>query len=187
MRAQTRPFEGLDADLTRLIRDLESLDPRRRPTAGETAERLRWILDKPQRVRRLRVAALTGAFVFLLAVLAVVSWLAVREILSPLLQGKPDEPTRGLIAEAEVTRGRIEAALGTRDEARAAWERALAILAPCSRPLTHWKVLAPWTEALLRLGRTGEARPGVEQLARMGYRSEDLARLWREKGGGEPL
>jgi len=80
MRAQTRPFEGLDADLTRLIRDLESLDPRRRPTAEETAERLRWMLDKPQRTRRLRlrIAAVTGAFVFLLAVLAVVSWLAVR-------------------------------------------------------------------------------------------------------------
>jgi tetratricopeptide (TPR) repeat protein len=80
MRAQTRPFEGLDGDLTRLIRDLESLDPRRRPTAEETAERLRWILDKPQRTRRvrLRVVAVAAAFAFLLAVLAVVSWLAVR-------------------------------------------------------------------------------------------------------------
>ncbi|HSS79164.1 MAG TPA: protein kinase [Thermoanaerobaculia bacterium] len=103
--------------------------------------------------------------------------LAALEILSPLLQGKPDEPTRGAIAEAEVTRGRIEAALGARDEARAAWERALAILAPCSRPLTHWKVLAPWTEALLSLDRVGEARLGVEVLGRMGYRSEELGRL----------
>lgn len=108
--------------------------------------------------------------------------LAAREILSPLLQGKPDEPTRGILAEAEVTRGRIEAALGDRMQARAAWESALAILAPCTRPLTHWKVLAPWTEALLSLDRAGEARPGAEQLARMGYRSEELARLCREKG-----
>jgi len=99
---------------------------------------------------------------------------AAREILSPLLQGKPDEPTRGILAEAEVTRGRIEAALGDRDEARAAWERALDILAPCSRPLTHWKVLAPWTEALLSLGRAGEARQGVEQLTKIGYRSSAL-------------
>jgi tetratricopeptide (TPR) repeat protein len=105
-----------------------------------------------------------------------------REILSPLLQGKPDEPTLGILAAAEVTRGRIEAALGARDEARAAWERALAILAPCTRPLTHWKVLAPWTEALLSLDRAGEAHPGVDQLARMGYHSDDLAKLCREKG-----
>jgi len=79
-------------------------------------------------------------------------------------------------------RGRIEAALGDRTQARAAWESALAILAPCTRPLTHWKVLAPWTEALLSLDRAAEARPGVDQLARMGYRGGDLAKLCREKG-----
>ena len=61
-----------------------------------------------------------------------------------------------------------------RTEALAARESALAILAPCTRPLTHWKVLAPWTEALLSLGRAGEARPGVEQLAKMGYRGGEL-------------
>lgn len=108
--------------------------------------------------------------------------LAAREVLSPILQGKPDEPTRGILAEAEVTRGRIEAALGDRTQARAAWESALAILAPCTRPLTHWKVLAPWAEALLSLDRAAEARPGVDQLARMGYRGDDLAKLCREKG-----
>lgn len=108
--------------------------------------------------------------------------IAARETFSPLLQGKPDEPTRGILAEAEVTRGRIEAALGAREEARAAWERALSILAPCSRPLTHWKLLAPWTEALLGLDRVAEARLGVDQLAKMGYRSDDLAKLCREKG-----
>src|SRR6185295_6722622 len=98
------------------------------------------------------------------------------DVLGPLLQGEPDEPTRGLIAEAEVTRGRIEAAVGARDPARASWERALAILAPCPRPLTHWKVLSPWVQALLELDRVEEARPGVERLAKMGYRSPDLAK-----------
>ncbi|MBW8877316.1 MAG: protein kinase [Acidobacteria bacterium] len=104
------------------------------------------------------------------------------DVLAPLLRGQPDEPTRGLIADAEVTRGRIEAALGAGDEARAAWERALAILAPCARPLIHWKVLVPWTQALLGLDRIDEARPAVEQLAKMGYRSGDLAKLCRAKG-----
>jgi tetratricopeptide (TPR) repeat protein len=102
---------------------------------------------------------------------------AAREILAPLLEGQPDEPTRGAVAEAEVVRGRIEAALGSPGEARRAWERALAILAPAPRPLTHWKVLAPWAQALLQLDRTAEAGPAIERLDRMGYRSEDLAKL----------
>jgi len=104
---------------------------------------------------------------------------AAVEILAPLLQGEPDEPTRGQIAEAEVIRGRIAAALGDRAEAREAWQRALAVLAPCARPLTHWKVLSPWAQALLSLGRVDEARPAVEHLQRMGYRSAELERLWR--------
>jgi serine/threonine protein kinase len=102
---------------------------------------------------------------------------AAREVLAPLLQGQPDEPTRGLVAEAEVVQGRIEAALGSPGEAREAWERALAVLAPCPRPLTHWKVLAPWAQALLQLDRANEARPAIERLDKMGYQSEDLAKL----------
>lgn len=79
VRAKTRPITGLDPDLTELIRDLESLEPHRRPSAEETARRLRWLIDKPQRLRhqRRRRIALTGAFALLLAVLAVVSVLAV--------------------------------------------------------------------------------------------------------------
>jgi hypothetical protein len=46
--------------------------------------------------------------------------LAAREILAPILQGKPDEPTRVVLAEAEVTHGRSEAALGDRTQALAA-------------------------------------------------------------------
>jgi len=110
-----------------------------------------------------------------------------HETLAPLLEGQPDEPTRGLVAEAEVVRGRIEAALGSPGEARKAWERALAILAPAPRPLTHWKVLAPWAQALLQLDRADEARPAVERLDKMGYRSEDLAKLRALKEKGRSL
>lgn len=80
MRAATLPIAGLDTDLTRLIQDLEHLDPRRRPTADEAVERLRWILDKPQRLRaqRLRWRLVAGAFVVLVALLALVSWFAVQ-------------------------------------------------------------------------------------------------------------
>jgi serine/threonine protein kinase len=80
MRAETRPISGLDSDLTNLIEDLQKLDPRRRPGAEATAERLRRILDKPQRLRRRRLvtAGAVAAFAVLITVLGVVSWLAVE-------------------------------------------------------------------------------------------------------------
>lgn len=46
---RSRPVEGLGGDLTRLIDRLKSLNPSRRPTARETADRLRWIRDTPKR------------------------------------------------------------------------------------------------------------------------------------------
>jgi serine/threonine-protein kinase len=80
MRAETRPISGLDPDLTKLIEDLQNLDPRRRPSAEATAGRLRWILDKPQRLRRRRLvtAGMVAVIAALIAVLGVVSWLAVQ-------------------------------------------------------------------------------------------------------------
>jgi len=75
------PISGVDPDIARLVEDLKHPIPARRPTAEETLERLRFILDKPQRLRRrrLKVAALSITFALLTIVLAVVSFLAVRE------------------------------------------------------------------------------------------------------------
>jgi tetratricopeptide (TPR) repeat protein len=109
---------------------------------------------------------------------------AAEETLLPLLTRDVDEPTRGHIAMASVVRGRLESARGDRKAARAAWEQALEILAPCRRPITHWKVLAPWAQALLELDRIDEARPAVERLEAMGYRAPDLAEVVRRKGAG---
>ena len=92
------------------------------------------------------------------------------EILRPLVEDVPDELTRGQIAEAEIVLGTADEALGNSREAQAARERALAALAPCRRPLTHWKLVDPWARALLALERAEEARPAVERLRRMGYR-----------------
>ncbi|MEA2564097.1 MAG: eukaryotic-like serine/threonine-protein kinase [Acidobacteriota bacterium] len=88
------------------------------------------------------------------------------EILHPLVEEVPDELTRGQIAEAEIVLGTAEE---NPREARVAWERALAALAPCRRPLTHWKLVDPWARALFALDRAEEARPAVERLRRMGY------------------
>ncbi|MEO8276775.1 MAG: serine/threonine-protein kinase [Thermoanaerobaculia bacterium] len=75
------PITGVDPDIARLVEDLKHPVPARRPTAEVGLARLRDILDKPQRLRRrrLKIAALSTAFALLSIVLAVVSYLAVRE------------------------------------------------------------------------------------------------------------
>ncbi len=78
--AHTLPIEGLDPELAALVERLESFAPAARPTAIEAAERLRALRAKPERLRRqrLRWALAAGAFLFLTAVLVVVSVLALR-------------------------------------------------------------------------------------------------------------
>ncbi len=73
--------DGIDPELARLVEDLKHPIPARRPTAKECLERLRLLLDKPQRLRRrrLKVVAISSSFALLTIVLAVVSLLAVRE------------------------------------------------------------------------------------------------------------
>ena len=78
--AKTLAPTGLDAELIAFLERLKSAAPPARPTAVEAAERLRFLLEKPERQRRqrLRLALAAGAFVFLTVVLVVVSVLAVR-------------------------------------------------------------------------------------------------------------
>jgi hypothetical protein len=52
--------------------------------------------------------------------------------------------------------------------ARDAWQQALDVIAPCPRPLTFWKVLAPWAQAELALGHTQEGQAARERLRAMG-------------------
>lgn len=75
------PTDGIDSEVARLVEDLKHPIPARRPTAEECLDRLRFLLDKPHRLRRrrLKVAALSISFALLTIVLAVVSYLAVRE------------------------------------------------------------------------------------------------------------
>ncbi len=61
---ETRPVVGLSSDLTALINRLKSPAPANRPTAVETAERLRRIREKPRRrAQRLAAAALVAVLV----------------------------------------------------------------------------------------------------------------------------
>ncbi len=80
-RAATVPAERIDdRDLAQLIDELENLDPRRRPTATETAARLRWILDRPHRERRQRTRRALGAAAAIVAILAIaaIGWRELR-------------------------------------------------------------------------------------------------------------
>lgn len=79
-RGESLPYHGDDPDLERLVGDLKRRVPEHRPTAAEAATRLRYVLARPERLRRqrLRRYAAVAAFAALLSVLAVVSVLAVR-------------------------------------------------------------------------------------------------------------
>jgi serine/threonine protein kinase/tetratricopeptide (TPR) repeat protein len=63
---ETVPVSGVGSDLASLINRLKSLAPAARPTAVETIERIRHIIEKPKkRLRRIAVAVVLGAFLFL--------------------------------------------------------------------------------------------------------------------------
>jgi len=63
----TAAVTGLDADLSALIQRLKSTAPPQRPTAIETAERLRWIRGKPRR-RLVRLAIAAAVILLVLGV-----------------------------------------------------------------------------------------------------------------------
>ena len=78
----TAPLKGVDAPMTRLITDLESLRPQDRPSSVATVERLRAIQERPRRrLRRLAVLAV-AASLMVAAVAASVGLVVSRRSLS---------------------------------------------------------------------------------------------------------
>jgi serine/threonine protein kinase/Tfp pilus assembly protein PilF len=66
MKAETKPVTGVSSDLASLINRLKSLVPTARPSATETAGRLRQIREKPKkRIRKSIVSAVVMAFLLL--------------------------------------------------------------------------------------------------------------------------
>ncbi len=99
MSADTLPVEGLDPELAELLRQLLARRPEERPSAGETLRRLRWLADKPARLRRQKVRArlVAAALAILLAGLLVMSWLAVAANQARRLAQQRQEQAEGLI------------------------------------------------------------------------------------------
>ena len=60
---RSQPASGLGRPLTELVEGLKKLSPDQRPTAKETADRLRWIRETPRRWLRRGLAALVIALV----------------------------------------------------------------------------------------------------------------------------
>jgi len=75
---RTRPVEGIDVDLARLIRALTAVDFTLRPTAREAAQQLRAVREKPQRIRRRRVKAAVSVAVAVIVAVAGIAVLASR-------------------------------------------------------------------------------------------------------------
>ena len=81
MWGETLPVTGVDAQLTDLIGRLKSFAPRDRPSAVETAERLRWLRERPRRrLRRIAVAAVAGGLIVAAAAATLGWWHARRSL-----------------------------------------------------------------------------------------------------------
>jgi serine/threonine protein kinase/tetratricopeptide (TPR) repeat protein len=66
MKAETRPVSGLGSDLTALINRLKSPIPTARPSATETADKLRQIREKPRkRIRNAIISVIVLAFMLM--------------------------------------------------------------------------------------------------------------------------
>ncbi|MDA8018780.1 MAG: protein kinase [Thermoanaerobaculia bacterium] len=70
--AEVEPLdESVDAEIAELVHGLLARDPAERPTAEETADRIRWVLDRPARARRRRIRWALGSVTALALIAAV--------------------------------------------------------------------------------------------------------------------
>ncbi len=75
-QAKTLLADGIDPDLSEAIERLKAFEPGARPAAIDIADRLRWIQDKPKRLRRRHWTI--AAMAFLLCMSAFMAFLLVR-------------------------------------------------------------------------------------------------------------
>jgi serine/threonine protein kinase/tetratricopeptide (TPR) repeat protein len=88
-------------------------------------------------------------------------------------ESRADNWTITEFAQACILAGRIHFAAGRTDEARRYWEKAVETLLPRVKNSNDWRFLDPAAQALVLLGKSGEARPLIEKLQHFGYRAVD--------------
>jgi hypothetical protein len=91
-----------------------------------------------------------------------------------------DQKVRFLLGSA-LLQGQIEAAMGKGAEGQSSWREALFTLEPIAKNAQGVSDQATYTQTLLCLGKTEEARPIVKRLMDTGYKNPDLLALCREK------
>ena len=176
-RAQTVPLAGQDPDVAELIADLESLDPRKRPTAPDTAARIRWVLDRPARLRRRRiraaVTAVVGAALVVAVSLAVASRVqARRQALLAQRFGQQVERVEGLLwREESLPRHDMRPARQRMRERLAAIEDELRRAGHIAEAPGH----AALGRGFLALGEPDEARRHLEAAWSADFRTPETA------------
>jgi tetratricopeptide (TPR) repeat protein len=162
MRAETRPVEGLSADLTSLIDRLKSVDPSARPSAREAAARLQWIREKPKR----RLRNLAAALLVLAAILGALKYtLDLRRERTQAVEARDEaeELVGFLLGLFEVSdpgeaRGRTITAREILGKGAEKVSRELE-----TRPLTQAKLMETIGTVYTKLGLYGEAQPLLER------------------------
>jgi len=99
------------------------------------------------------------------------------------LANTPSDVSLTLVnAEADIVAGQIAAEREDATTARGYWMQAREILTPVAQKADDPNVLAAWASALLLLDDVSAARPVVQRLAAMGYRTGDFTALLAAKG-----
>jgi hypothetical protein len=91
--------------------------------------------------------------------------------------GRADRNLRLLEAQAHVVHSQLDSRRNDEAGAREHGMRARDAIADDARIGANPNFLSAWASALLLLGEVGAARPSVDQLAAMGYRTPDFAAL----------
>ncbi len=89
-------------------------------------------------------------------------------------RGRPSATATNDLAWDWLQLGIVEEALGNAEQARGAYERTIALMAPIISEVREVWYLDTWAMALLRLGRVEEARPAVKELLDAGWDEEDF-------------
>lgn len=159
---------------------IEAVETLERLVADDPSHRSRLIYLARMQQSKGRAYAQIGDFTA-----AIESFAAAVELNARVAAAAGDDPDpQNLLSWSHVVLGDGYAHFGERDRARQEWARALEIIEPVTARSDSLWYRDTHAQALLKLGRTGEARPLVEALLADGWDSPGFLKLVREAGLG---